>query len=71
MNNPSQKLTATGIVQSGTGTVTAFFNEIPGLLVQGNSEEDAKNKLSSLLSSYIKRLQSIGSNFDIKTESLA
>ena len=63
MNKTSKKLTVTAI--NDAGNITAFFNELPGLVVQGNSMENVRNKLGALLKSFIKRLETVGDNFDI------
>ncbi|WP_106929462.1 hypothetical protein [Adhaeribacter arboris] len=70
MIKPSKKLTVTGILNN-SGRITAFFNEMPGLVVQGISEEDVKDKLIILLDAYIIRLESMKNNLDIQTTSLA
>lgn len=70
MTNPSKSLTVTAIVNDG-GKITAFFNEMPGILVQGDSKEDVAKKLKSLLNAYLKRLDAIKNNIDIQTTSLA
>jgi hypothetical protein len=69
MNNASHKLTVTA-VQHDNGVITAFVNQLPGLVVQANSNDDIKIKLQSLLKSYIKRLQAVN-NFDIQTRNLS
>lgn len=70
MSNKSKNLTATAIVDAQSGSITAFFNEIPGLLVQGSSDDDVKKKLGSLLESYIRRLDSVKHNFDLQVKSI-
>lgn len=70
MINPSKKLTVTAVSHADSGMITAFFNEMPGLLVQGKSSEDVRTKLGALLDSYIQRLDSIKGNIDIHTTSL-
>ena len=70
MSIPPTKLTVTAVFDEPSKSFTAFFNELPGLLVQGNSFDDVKQKLRSLLLSYIKRLQNIANDFEIKTQSL-
>ncbi len=60
----------TAIVTAKTGNVTAYFNDMPGLLVQGSSMDDIKIKLKSLLKFYIDKLQSVD-NFEIQTKELA
>lgn len=71
MNKPTKKLTVTAILDDDSKIITAFFDQLPGLVVQGNSEDDVKMQLQSLLGSYIKRLQSIGNDFEIKPKSIA
>jgi hypothetical protein len=66
-NKSSKKLIVTAVFDNHSKAITAFFNEFPGLIVQANSLDDVKVKLDSLLKSYIKRLQSIGNNFEIIT----
>lgn len=63
------KLTVTAVVDD-QNRVTAFFNELPALVVQGNSDDDVKQKLESLLASFVKRLQS-AKDFEIKPKQLA
>jgi hypothetical protein len=70
MSKPAIKLTATAVVDQNS-RITAFFNELPALVVQGDSDDDVKEKLGSLLQSFIKRLQSADNNFEIKTKVLA
>ena len=69
MSKPSMKLTVTAVVDD-QNRVTAFFNELPALVVQGNSDDDVKQKLESLLASFVKRLQS-AKDFEIKPKQLA
>jgi predicted RNase H-like HicB family nuclease len=71
MNKPSKKLTVTAIHDDSSNNITAFFDDYPGLLVQGKSIDDVKDKLSSLLRSFIKRLQSVGNDFEINTKHFA
>lgn len=71
MTNPTKKMSVTAVFHQSSGRITAFFNELPGLVVQGHSDDDVKAKLTSLLDSYIKRLDSIKHNMDIQTTSLA
>lgn len=52
----SKGLSVTVVVDDDSKTITAFFNELPGLLVQGKDMEDIKTKLASLLRSYVKRM---------------
>ena len=70
MANLSSKLTVTAVMDKDNNCITAFFNELPGLVVQGKTTDDIKNKLQSLLASYIKRLDSLKNNFEIETQSL-
>ena len=70
MTNPTKKMTVTAVIHQDSGTITAFFNELPGLVVQGDSKDDVKGKLTSVLDSYIKRLDSIKNNMDSQTTSL-
>ena len=69
MQSPRQILTVTAVHHVSSGNITAFFNELPGLLVQGNSDDDVKQKLRSLLNSFKKRLDAVN-DFDIKTQIL-
>jgi predicted RNase H-like HicB family nuclease len=71
MNKATRKFTVTALLDSKSGIITAFFDDLPGLVVQGNSETDVKEKLKDLLKLYIKRLQSIGNDFEITTKSMA
>lgn len=72
MKKPAKKgLTVTAVLHPDDGVITAFFDELPGLVVQGTSDDDVETKLKSLLNSYIKRLDSIKDNLNIKTTSLA
>lgn len=66
-SNFMQKLSVTAVTHPD-GVITAFINEIPAILVQGNSKEDIQNKLDNVLASYIKRIQN--TTFDIQTTSL-
>lgn len=45
-------LTASAMTDSSTGIVTAFINEIPAIVVQGSSEQDATLQLQKILDSY-------------------
>lgn len=69
MSKPSMKLSVTAVVDNQS-TVTAYFNELPALVVQGTSIEDCRQKLVSLLKSFVKRLDST-KDFEIKTKVLA
>lgn len=71
MNKPTTKLSVTAILEKDSKIITAFFNELPGLVVQGVSESDVKTQLKDLLRLYIKRLENIGKDFDITTKSMA
>lgn len=66
MSKQSKKLTVTAVLDKHTGQATAFFDELPGLVVQGNPD-DIKGKLTSLLDSYLKRYESRKNNIDIQT----
>lgn len=71
MKKPAKKgLTVTAVLHQDTGVITAFFDELPGLLVQGTSNNDVDGKLRSLLDSYLKRLDSIKNNISIHTTSM-
>lgn len=67
----SKKLSVTAVVDGHTKAITAFFNDIPAVVVQGNTMEDVRVKLTSLLQSYIKRLQSQSTDFEIQTKPFA
>lgn len=67
----SKKLSVTAVVDDNTNIITAFFNDLPALVVQGNTMEDIRTKLTSLLQSFIKRLQNQSTDFDIQTKSIA
>lgn len=67
----SKKLSVTAVVDDNTNIITAFFNDLPALVVQGNTMEDIRTKLTSLLQSFIKRLQNLSTDFDIQTKSIA
>lgn len=69
MNNPN-KGAVTAVMHPDSGAITAFFNELPGLVVQGNSQDDVKNKLNALLKSYIKRLEAMSEDIEIETETI-
>lgn len=60
----------TAVTDRDSGQITAYFNELPGLVVQGKSISDVRTKLISLLDSYIQRLDSIKTNLDIQTAPL-
>jgi hypothetical protein len=66
MINPSKRPSVTAVDYGGV--ITAFFTDLPGLVVQGNSADDVHHKLASLLDSYIKRLNNLKNNIDIKPE---
>lgn len=70
MTNQQKKPTVTAVLHKDTGVVTAFFNDLPGLIVQGSDQTDVTKKLSSLLDSYIKRLDAMKNNIDIQVKSL-
>ena len=65
MTKQSKKLTVTAMVNTD-GNLTAFFDELPGLVVQGKTFNDISVKLRSLLDSYLKRYESRKNNFDIQ-----
>lgn len=67
----SKKLSVTAVVNDNTDIITAFFNDLPAVVVQGNNMDDVRVKLTSLLQSFIKRLQNQGTDFDIQTKSIA
>lgn len=67
MSNPTKKLTVTAIPNGNGRPMTAFFNELPALVVQGFNDEEILGKLASLLESYIKRLDSLKGNLEIQT----
>jgi predicted RNase H-like HicB family nuclease len=71
MNKATRKFTVTALLDNKSNIITAFFDDLPGLVVQGSNESDVKNKLQDLLKLYIKRLQSIGNDFEITTKSIA
>lgn len=71
MNKATRKFTVTALLDNKSNIITAFFDDLPGLVVQGSNENDVKNKLQDLLKLYIKRLQSIGNDFEITTKSIA
>jgi hypothetical protein len=66
----SKKLSVTAVVDSNQH-ITAFFNDLPAVVVQGTNIDDVRVKLTSLLQSFIKRLQSQSTDFDIQTKSIA
>lgn len=57
-------------IKNRSGNFTAFFDELPGLVVQAKDDKEMIDKLDSLLKSYAKRLQSADKNFDIKIKDL-
>ena len=69
MNSINPKLTVTAVVHE-SGIITAFFNELPGLLVEADNMEGIREKLNYLLKVYIKRLEQVGTDFDIKTQTI-
>jgi|GEM_PF-6197440 len=71
MNAPLKKLTVTAVYSPDNTSVTAFINEIPTILVQTSTVDDAKDQLMTLLDSYIKRLEAMKSNIEIQTRSFA
>lgn len=66
MRNPTKKMSVTAVLHEDTGQITAFLNDMPGLLVQGDSNDDVKAKLKSLTESYIKKFDSIKDNIEIQ-----
>ncbi len=70
MSTNSKQLTVTAVTDSKSGVVTAFFNELPGLLVQSDTTDDVVDKLKSLLRSYIKRLDSIKDNIHVNQKAV-
>jgi predicted RNase H-like HicB family nuclease len=70
MNNALHKYSVTAVMHSD-GIVTAYVNDLPGILVQGNSSDDVKSKIEIVLESYIKKLQKISSNIEIEAHSFA
>jgi hypothetical protein len=66
-DNPSKKLTVTA-VSHPDGIITAFPNELPHLIVQGNSMDDIAKKMQALLNWYSVRLQKSSNNLDIKEQ---
>lgn len=71
MTGKTKKLTVTAIQDEDEGVVTAFFNELPGLVVQGKNRDDVSEKLVSLLDSYIERLENSDRDFDIKMQTIS
>jgi hypothetical protein len=71
MYNPSKKLNVTAVQHGGSGVITAFVTEMPGLVVQGTSEKDVANKLDALLSAFIKKLEASRKNLVINPQTLA
>jgi hypothetical protein len=67
----SKKLSVTAVVDDKSSLVTAFFNDLPAIVVQGKDIDDVRQKLTSLLRSFIKRLQSQSNDFEIQTKSIA
>jgi hypothetical protein len=67
----SKKLSVTAVVDDKTSLVTAFFNDLPALIVQGKDIDDVRYKLTSLLKSFIKRLENRSNDFEIQTKSIA
>ncbi len=70
MSNASNSLTVTAVSLGDSKVITAFFNQLPGLVVQGDSVNDVKVKLHSVLQTYIKKLQSIN-DFDVQPQNFA
>lgn len=67
MNKPTTKLSVTAMLDNNSDSITAFFDELPGLVVQGNGWDDVKMKLKDVLMLYIRRLETIGKDFEITT----
>lgn len=59
------KLSVTAILDKDSKIITAFFNELPGLVVQGNNEDDVRMKLKDVVGLYTKMIETIGKEFDI------
>lgn len=68
MEPKSKKLTVIA-VDHAEGNMTAFFKELPGLLVQGNDEKEITTKLRVVLKAYIARLES-SEDFEIERRTL-
>lgn len=67
----SNPLTVTAIVDQHSGTITAFFDKFPGLVVQGSTSDDVKKKLGRLMKSFQAWLSSQDQDLQIKLETLA
>jgi len=59
IKSPALKGFVTILSNPGSNVLTGYLTDLPGLLVQGNSDSDVRNKLASLLESYIKKLEII------------
>ncbi len=71
MTTHPKGLTVTAVQHDDSEIITAYFNELPGLVVQGSSMDDVKVKLGSLLKSFQRRLDANQDNFNIQTKCLA
>lgn len=69
MSITNKKLSVTAI-QNPDGLFTAFFDQLPAIVVQGSSIDDVRVKLSKLLKAFAERLNAIDSNFNIQTASV-
>ncbi|WP_295233873.1 hypothetical protein [Sediminibacterium sp.] len=70
MSTKPKQLTVTAIQDSNTGVFTAFFNEMPGLLVQTKSQDDIVQKLKIVLDAHLTRLNSIKNNIQVQQKSI-
>lgn len=70
MNTPSKKLQAIAF-EHDDGVITAYIKELPGLVVQGKTQEEIKLKLHSLVEVFIQKLQASRNNIEVVTKSVA
>jgi hypothetical protein len=72
MPSNSKKLTVTAVTHPHSGIITAFINQLPGLVVQGSDDADVQKKLDAILTSYVNYVQRLKSlDFEIKNQAFA
>lgn len=69
MATKKHPLKVIAVLDSETKLCTAFFHELPGLMVQCK-EEEIPAKLDHVLDSYIEMLKDRKNNFDIEVKTM-
>ena len=70
MINPFPRSKVITVQNGDSGKITAFFSDLPGLVVQGNSKSDVVQKLVKLVEAFAEGLKKSSNNLDIQTMSL-